>query len=108
VLQMLAAIHHAPVAAADIEELRARMPTIPTRPDVPSGLKQLKEAGFRLATCANSPPIPRRAAQYRAFRIMRRRSVTAAQVGGENRCPAWANPGGSAGSCRPMPPAMSR
>jgi hypothetical protein len=56
VLQMLAAIHHAPVAAADIEELRARMPTIPTRPDVPSGLKQLKEAGFRLVTCANSTP----------------------------------------------------
>jgi 2-haloacid dehalogenase len=55
---MLAAIHHAPVAAADIEELRARMPTIPTRPDVPSGLKQLKEAGFGLVACANSPPDP--------------------------------------------------
>jgi 2-haloacid dehalogenase len=58
VLQMLAAIHHAPVAAADIDELRTRMLTMPAHPDVPSGLKQLKEAGFRLVTCTNSPPAP--------------------------------------------------
>jgi 2-haloacid dehalogenase len=58
VLQILAAIHHAPVTAADIDGLRTRMLTMPAHPDVPSGLKQLREAGFRLVTCTNSPPDP--------------------------------------------------
>jgi 2-haloacid dehalogenase len=58
VLKMLGAIHNVTVKEADIEELRTRMLTMPAHPDVPAGLKQLKEAGFRLVTLTNSPPDP--------------------------------------------------
>jgi 2-haloacid dehalogenase len=58
VLRMLGTIHNVPVGDADVDELRTRMLTMPAHPDVPSGLKQLKEAGFRLVTCTNSPPDP--------------------------------------------------
>ena len=34
------------------------MLTMPAHSDVPAGLKQLKDAGFRLVTLTNSPPDP--------------------------------------------------
>jgi 2-haloacid dehalogenase len=58
VLQMLDSIYRVSVQQADIEELRMRMLTMPAYPDVPAGLKQLKDAGFRLVTLSNSPPDP--------------------------------------------------
>src|SRR4029453_9351020 len=48
VLKMLGLIHNVSIQKDDIEELRTRLLTIPAHPDVPAGLKQLKEAGFRL------------------------------------------------------------
>ena len=56
VLKMLGSIHNVSVQQADIEELRMRMLTMPAHSDVPAGLKQLKDAGFRLVTLTNSPP----------------------------------------------------
>lgn len=58
VLKMLADIHGAKVNGSDIDELRTRMLTMPAHPDVHAGLKQLKEAGFRLVSFTNSPPDP--------------------------------------------------
>jgi 2-haloacid dehalogenase len=58
VLKMLGSIHNVSVQHADIEELRMHMLTMPAHSDVPAGLKQLKDAGFRLVTLTNSPPDP--------------------------------------------------
>jgi 2-haloacid dehalogenase len=58
VLRMLGSIHNVSITQADIDELRTRMLTMPAHADVPAGLKQLKDAGFRLVTCTNSPPDP--------------------------------------------------
>ena len=58
VLKMLGSIHNVSIQQADIEELRMRMLTMPAHPDVPGGLKQLKDAGFRLVTLTNSAPDP--------------------------------------------------
>jgi 2-haloacid dehalogenase len=58
VLKMLGSIHNVLIQQADVEELRMRMLTMPAHPDVPAGLKQLKDAGFRLVTLTNSPPDP--------------------------------------------------
>ena len=58
VLQMLGSIHGVTVQQADIEELRMRMLTMPAHPDVPAGLKESKDAGFRLVTLSNSPSHP--------------------------------------------------
>jgi len=58
VLQMLGSSYDVSVQQADIEELRIRMLTMPAHPDVPAGLKQLQDAGFRLVTLSNSPPVP--------------------------------------------------
>jgi 2-haloacid dehalogenase len=58
VMKMLGAIHDVSITEADIDELRTGMLTMPAHPDVPSGLKQLKDAGFRLVMCTNSPPDP--------------------------------------------------
>jgi 2-haloacid dehalogenase len=58
VLKMLGSIHNVSIQQADIEELRMRLLTMPAHPDVPAGLKQLKDAGFRLVTLTNSPPDP--------------------------------------------------
>jgi 2-haloacid dehalogenase len=58
VLEMLGSIHNLSIQNDDIEELRTRLLTMPAHPDVPAGLKQLKDAGFRLATLTNSPPDP--------------------------------------------------
>ena len=59
VLKMLGSIHNVSIQKDDIEELRTRLLTMPAHPDVPAGLKQLKDAGFRLVTLTNSPPDPR-------------------------------------------------
>ena len=59
VLRMLGTIHNVPIKDADVEELRTRMLTMPAHPDVEAGLKKLKDAGFRLVTCTNSPPDPK-------------------------------------------------
>jgi 2-haloacid dehalogenase len=58
VLNMLGSIHNVSIQKDDIEELRTRLLTMPAHPDVPAGLKQLKDAGFRLVTLTNSPPDP--------------------------------------------------
>ena len=58
VLKMLGAIHKVAISESDVDELRARMLTMPAHADVPAGLRQLKDAGFRLVTCTNSPPDP--------------------------------------------------
>ena len=58
VLQMLGSIYGVSIEPADIEELRTRMLTMPAHADVPAGLKQLQDAGFRLITLTNSPPNP--------------------------------------------------
>jgi len=58
VLKMLGSIHNVSIQQADLEELRIRMLTMPAHADVPGGLEQLKDAGFRLITLTNSPPTP--------------------------------------------------
>jgi 2-haloacid dehalogenase len=58
VLKMLGSIHNVSVQQADVEQLRMHMLTMPAHSDVPAGLKQLKDAGFRLITLTNSPPDP--------------------------------------------------
>jgi len=55
-LKMLGTIHNVPIGQSDIDELRTRMLTMPAHPDVPAGLRLLKDAGFRLVTLTNSPP----------------------------------------------------
>lgn len=56
VLGMLGTIYGMPVQSADLEELRARMLSMPAHKDVPEGLLLLRNAGFRLMTLTNSPP----------------------------------------------------
>jgi 2-haloacid dehalogenase len=56
VLQMLGATYGVPVKVGDLEELRARMLSMPAHNDVPKGLRLLRRAGFRLMTLTNSPP----------------------------------------------------
>jgi 2-haloacid dehalogenase len=58
VLEMVGAIHDVEVTPADIEEMRARMRTMPAHADVARGLDMLRDAGFRLVTLTNSPPTP--------------------------------------------------
>jgi 2-haloacid dehalogenase len=58
ILAMLGTIHDVPVENRDKEELRTRLLTMPAHADVPRGLKELKDAGFRLVTLTNSPPDP--------------------------------------------------
>jgi 2-haloacid dehalogenase len=58
ILKMLGSIHHVPVQQSDIDELRTRMLTMPAHADVTTGLKQLKEANFRLVTLTNSSSDP--------------------------------------------------
>jgi 2-haloacid dehalogenase len=58
VLQMLGSIYNVTIMPADIDEVRMRMLSMPAHPDVPDGLRRLKEAGFRLVTLTNSPPDP--------------------------------------------------
>jgi 2-haloacid dehalogenase len=53
---MLGTIYGVSIKAADLEELRSSMLSMPAHKDVPGGLRLLKEAGFRLMTLTNSPP----------------------------------------------------
>jgi 2-haloacid dehalogenase len=55
VLKSMGSIHGVLVQQADIVELGMRSATMPAHPDVPAGLKELKDAGFRLVTLSNSP-----------------------------------------------------
>jgi len=55
ILGMLAAIHRVAVRPADVEELKELLSTLPAYPDVPPGLRRLKDAGFRLVTLTDSP-----------------------------------------------------
>lgn len=59
VLQMVADYRDVKIAPSDIEELKARILSMPAFPDVPEGLQRLKNAGFRLVTLTNSPPGPK-------------------------------------------------
>jgi len=53
-LRMVASIHGATVTDSDIDELKARMNTMPAHPDVVPALTRLRDAGFRLVTLTNS------------------------------------------------------
>ncbi len=55
-LRMIASIHDVSVADSDIEEMKARMNTMPAHPDVAPALTGLRNAGFRLVTLTNSAP----------------------------------------------------
>lgn len=57
-IEMLAKIHGVEIKPSDIDELRTRMLTMKAHPDSAPGLKKLKDAGFRMVTCTNSPPNP--------------------------------------------------
>jgi 2-haloalkanoic acid dehalogenase type II len=54
--EMVGTIHKVEVKPADIEALKKGMLTMPAHADVKEGLKQLKDAGFRMVTLTNSPP----------------------------------------------------
>lgn len=53
-LRMIASIHQVALNASDIDELQARMSTLPAHPDVLPALDGLRDAGFRLVTLSNS------------------------------------------------------
>jgi 2-haloacid dehalogenase len=55
VLKLIGSIHSVSIRQPDIVELEMRLATMPAHPDVPEGLRQLKDAGFRLVTLSNSP-----------------------------------------------------
>jgi hypothetical protein len=56
--------------------------------DVPAGLKQLKDAGFRLVTCTNSPPDPHTQASMVG---LKRRSASIAFAASNllRKCTTW-------------------
>lgn len=56
VLQMVANVYHVELRSSDIDELKTQILSMRMYPDVPDGLRMLKDAGFRLATLTNSPP----------------------------------------------------
>ncbi|HEX4146568.1 MAG TPA: haloacid dehalogenase type II [Pirellulales bacterium] len=56
VFAMVGAIHGVDVKPADLEALKQSMLSMPAHADVEIGLKQLKDAGFRMVTLTNSPP----------------------------------------------------
>ena len=53
-LKMMGSIRSVSIRQADIDELETLSAAMPAHPDVPAGLKQLKDAGFRLVTLTNS------------------------------------------------------
>jgi 2-haloacid dehalogenase len=57
-LQMEASVYHVELRPADVDDLKAQLLSMRMFPDVPDGLRMLKDAGFRLATLTNSPPGP--------------------------------------------------
>lgn len=54
--EMVGVIRQVKVKPADLEALKRGMLTMPAHADVKRGLKELKDAGFRMATLTNSPP----------------------------------------------------
>jgi 2-haloacid dehalogenase len=86
ILKMLGSIHKVSITEADVDELRTGMLTMPAHPDVVPGLKQLKDAGFRLVTFTNSPPRSTRksveACRHRRLvrKIIQRRSGSSLQT----------------------------
>lgn len=55
VLHMLAQAHGRTVKPSDLEELKRLSAAMPTYPDTPPALEQLRRAGFRLTTLSNNP-----------------------------------------------------
>ncbi len=55
-LEMVARARNAGLAAHDKDEVLAGMRSLPPHPEVPSALRRLRGAGFRLVTLTNSPP----------------------------------------------------
>lgn len=53
-LRMVASIHAITLADGDIDELKARINTMPAHPDAAPALTRLRDAGFRLVTLTNS------------------------------------------------------
>jgi 2-haloacid dehalogenase len=53
-LRMVGSIHGAAVGDGDIDELKARLSTMPAHADVVPALTRLRTAGFRLVTLTNS------------------------------------------------------
>jgi 2-haloacid dehalogenase len=53
-LRMVATIHGVKVSDSDMNELKARMGTMPAHPDVVPALTHLRDAGFRLVTLTNA------------------------------------------------------
>jgi 2-haloacid dehalogenase len=56
VFKYMGSIHDVSVQQADLDELEMLSLTMPPHPDVPAGLKLLKDAGFQMVTLTNSPP----------------------------------------------------
>jgi 2-haloacid dehalogenase len=56
VLKLMGSVHGVSIQPADVDELDTLSATMPPHADVPPGLQQLKDAGFRLVTLTNSPP----------------------------------------------------
>jgi 2-haloacid dehalogenase len=55
VLRMLAQASGRTVTSADLDDLRRLSATMPTYPDTPEALADLKRAGYRLVTLSNNP-----------------------------------------------------
>jgi 2-haloacid dehalogenase len=58
VLRMVGKIHGVSITGAQIEELGSALATLPPYPDVPEGLRSLKQAGYRLVTLTDSAAHP--------------------------------------------------
>ena len=58
VLRMVGKIHGVSISAAQIEELGSGLAALPPYPDVPEGLRSLKQAGYRLVTLTDSAAHP--------------------------------------------------
>ena len=55
--EMVGAIHNVEVKSTDIESLKEGMLTMPAHADAKEGLNALQDAGFRMVTLTNTPPI---------------------------------------------------
>ncbi|HVX10556.1 MAG TPA: haloacid dehalogenase type II [Pirellulales bacterium] len=56
VFEMVGSIHNVKITSGDVNALKKAMLTMPAHADVKTGLKQLRDAGFRMVTLTNSPP----------------------------------------------------
>lgn len=57
-LRMMAEIRGVDLGDSDVDELKARMGSMPAHGDAAPGLGRLRDAGYRLVTLTNSPPSP--------------------------------------------------